>query len=103
MRLKHDPWGCVHAADNDKMDRLAMRLQKQMNMRHSTKATKEARVREFMRAYLSVGTDPTETVRRDSAWTFLQGATQRVLTEEELDAVWSEEVQRKGSWACSVQ
>ena len=101
MRSK-SVWGCESAADDASMSRLATRLRSQMS-RHPSKATAEGGVREFMRAYLSIGSDPTETVRRDSAWTFLQGTTRGVLSEATLDAVWSEEVRRKNAWACSVQ
>lgn len=87
-------WGFDTRAEDAAMDGFAARLRVRLRRGDDAKAV----VREFMASYLRVGGDPTETVRRDNAWTFLLGATKRLLSEQELDALWNE----RPGWGCAI-
>jgi len=82
-------------AENAAMDAAAARLR-------NRKLT-AASVRAFMRSYLAIGSDPTDTVIRDNVWTFLLRITRGKLTKNEVDVIWRESVERRmGAW-CVVQ
>jgi hypothetical protein len=86
-------WGFLHAEDNNELDQVSKPFV--VNARSAKNAVEmESHVREFMRKYLSVGDDPTDTLIRDRVWVFLRRHTKRHINEAALDVVWRQEMRR---------
>lgn len=83
-------WGHANAADNLALDKVASVFERDPNT--------EAAVRAFVRSYLRIGEDPTDTVVRDRVWTFLK--VKSALNEAALDRIWREE---SAGWRCAIQ
>ncbi len=89
-------WGYPDRADDARLDAVARTFAAGMK-RAKTAERAEPLVRTFMRAYLAIGDDPTDTVIRDNAWAFLERHAGRLMPERALDAIWQQEVRRKDS------
>ena len=88
------PWGHTNAADEAKLDAAAKAFAAKVKAlaRVRTAQGCETLVRAFVRAYLRIGDDPTDTVIRDNVWEFLLKRTKGRIPVARLDAVWQEEV-----------
>jgi hypothetical protein len=86
-------WGYADLKDNAALAKVAKEFSKKIK---STKNPEDA-VCVFMRAYLKIGDDPTDTIIRDNVWEFLLKATKRKIKEERLDAIWNAEVKKSRS------
>lgn len=90
--MKH--WGHVIDDDNKALDIVASRFKKRVRLLKKPDLI-EAEIRRFMKAYMAIGEDPTDTVIRDNVWAFLQSTTRGKLHEDELDRVWRSEAEDK--------
>lgn len=62
----------------------------------------EQAVCDFIRKYLMIGPDPTDTLIRDRVWEFLLRVTPKTLiAPARLDELWTDEV-RRSQQSCSV-
>lgn len=95
--VKH--WGHIDDADDVRLDKEARAFAAKLKNTKSVRAA-ETCVRNFLRAYLKIGDDPTDTVVRDNVWSFLLSKTKGKFTHSELDAIWKEEVRK--STACVI-
>jgi hypothetical protein len=97
--MKGDRWGYIDAREDAALAKVAKAFSKKVK----TTDNPEDAVCKFMRAYLKIGDDPTDTVVRDNVWEFLLRATNRKIKEERLDAIWKEEVKASRSvLACVI-
>lgn len=93
-------WGYPDREDNARLDAVARRFL--ADLKKSRRGAEPA-VRTFMRSYLKIGEDPTDTVIRDKVWTFLMRHAKRAeMPESVLDAIWREEVLRKRDSLCVI-
>ena len=94
-------WGFPKTAENQKLtlefNKLKLHLQKA-----AKPDSVEKHVRDFLKAYLRIGDDPTDTIIRDNVWDALTKITKGKLTEQRLDAVWEVEMNRRGRF-CVIQ
>lgn len=93
-------WGHIDSVDDAKLAAAAGRFKKRMKVARS-QAAAENEVRRFMKEYLAIGEDPTDTVIRDKVWLFLLKTTKGKVSPEELDRIWTTEVGRHGSCVVS--
>lgn len=87
--MKH--WGHVKSEDNKALDAAALHLKTRVKLIKKPVSI-ESEIRLFMKKYLAIGEDPTDTVIRDNVWTFLKTTTRNKLSHEELDTIWMSEV-----------
>lgn len=94
-------WGYLNSEDNAELQALAVSyVQKLKSIK--TKETRKKHTAEFMKAYLQIGEDPTDTVIRNNVWVFLCRVNKNKLTLEELDDIWETEVKQSQKLQCVV-
>ncbi len=69
-------WGFSRESENETLEQKAQEFKAKMRRLKSSSQVEQA-VREFMREYLAIGDDPTDTVIRDKVWMFLLKNTKR--------------------------
>ena len=94
-------WGFLDHNDNEALAALAKSYAKKIKSAKGIETCKKYTT-EFMKAYLKIGTDPTETVVRDNVWVFLIKSNKNKLSEIELDEIWVREVQNHDRIGCIV-
>lgn len=88
-------WGHIVQSDNAALDSAAARFKRRVRKLKSATAV-EREIRSFLKEYMAIGEDPTDTVIRDNVWVFLLAATKGKLTENELDQIWRSEMDGGG-------
>jgi ATP sulfurylase len=94
-------WGFLNDDDNVALSKVAKSYSKKVKSAKTTE-TRKKYTAEFMKAYLKIGEDPTETVVRDNVWVFLIKTNKNKLTEAELDEIWIREVKNSERLGCVI-
>lgn len=95
-------WGHVNPEDNKKLDDEFKLLKTKLS---KTKKSSQAKkyVHAFLKKYLEIGEDPTDTVIRDKVWDRLHKLTKNIMTNEELNTLWDNTFAAQHSTSCTIQ